>query len=386
MIPLHGRTTLIGTSWPAGPQVRRVRDWDDARDDGDSRTIWLLADNAPSLAAQHDAAAPRIALPAALAHIQADDIVAVSPDGDRLSVVWKSSARHNSLLLTERCDNYCIMCSQPPKERDDSWLYERAKQVVSLLPTGPHALGLTGGEPTLQADALLDLLHHCRDTAPDLSLHLLSNGRRFADPDFTRRYAETGLTDIMVGIPLYAPEPALHDFVVQARGAFEQTVRGILTLATMGQRVELRIVVQRHTVPVLGELARFIVRNLPFVEQVALMGLEMTGLARPNAAEVWIDPADYQLQLAEAVFHLATAGVPPRIYNHQLCVLDPQLWPFAVQSISDWKNDYLPACASCAVREQCGGVFTTSGNRVSAHLHPLPRPALHQSFAVSTRT
>ena len=30
-------------------------------------------------------------------------------------------------------------------------------------------------------------------------------------------------------------------------------------------------------------LAAFIARNLPFVAQVALMGLEMTGLARPTS-------------------------------------------------------------------------------------------------------
>ena len=38
----------------------------------------------------------------------------------------------------------------------------------------------------------------------------------------------------------------------------------------------------------------------PFVEQVALMGLEITGLARRNFDDLWIDPIDYQPQLAEA--------------------------------------------------------------------------------------
>ena len=121
----------------------------------------------------------------------------------------------------------------------------------------------------------------------------------------------------------------------------------------------------------LAGLATFIVRNLPFVAQVALMGLEMTGLARPNSAQVWADPADYQSELAEAVRILTTAGITTKIYNHQLCVLDPCLWPYAVRSISDWKNDYLDICRACSVRDACGGVFTTSGNRLSQHLHPM---------------
>jgi hypothetical protein len=102
------------------------------------------------------------------------------------------------------------------------------------------------------------------------------------------------------------------------------------------------------------------------------MGLEMTGLARPNSAEVWIDPADYQRELAEAVFTLTTAGIATRIYNHQLCVLDQRLWQYAVRSISDWKNDYLDICHSCSVRDTCGGVFTTSGRRLSRNLRPVP--------------
>jgi hypothetical protein len=106
---------------------------------------------------------------------------------------------------------------------------------------------------------------------------------------------------------------------------------GILNLASLGQAVEIRVVVQRHTVPVLAGLAAFIVRNLPFVAQVALMGLEMTGLARPNSPPVWADLADYQDELAQAVDILATAGITTRIYNHQLCVLDRRLWPYAVR-------------------------------------------------------
>ncbi|MGH3283043.1 MAG: His-Xaa-Ser system radical SAM maturase HxsC, partial [Trebonia sp.] len=243
-----------------------------------------------------------------------------------------------------------------------------------LLPRTARALSLTGGEPTLQAEALLCLLTHIKQTRPDLSVHLLSNGRRFADPAFARSYAAVGLPDLMVGIPVYAPEPGMHDFVVQAKGAFEETVHGILNLARLSQPTELRVVVQRHTVPVLADLATFITRNLPFVAQVALMGLEMTGLARPNAADVWIDPADYQAELAEAVRILTTAGLRTQIYNHQLCVLDRSLWPYAVRSISDWKNAYLDLCQACAVRGQCGGVFTTSGPRLSKYLHPVTIP------------
>jgi len=310
-------------------------------------------------------------LPSSLDHLSAGDLVAVSPDATRLTVLWKVSAQHNSLLLTEQCDNYCIMCSQPPKVRDDAWLYERAMRIVDLLPSATPEVGLTGGEPTLNQDALLRLLSRLRVVLPDTEVHLLSNGRAFAKPEFVQRYAAVDHPGLMVGIPLYAPESSLHDFVVQAVGAFDETIRGILNLASLRQRVELRVVIQRHNVAILASLAEFVARNLPFVEQVSLMGLEMTGFARSNYDDVWIDPADYQRELREATQILADSRVFVRIYNHQLCVLDRALWPFAVRSISDWKASYLEPCQSCAVIAQCGGVFTTSGGRVSKHLHAL---------------
>jgi His-Xaa-Ser system radical SAM maturase HxsC len=326
----------------------------------------LKAEEAP------DTPGPALRLRSELDHIEPGDIIHVPADAHRVTVLWKNSATHNGLLLTEQCDNYCLMCSQPPKDRDDSWLFDRAAKVITLLPETARALSLTGGEPTLHTDALIGLLAHCKHVAPRLSVHLLSNGRRFADPEFARRYAAVGLSDIMAGIPVYAPEPGLHDFIVQADGAFDETIHGILNLASLGQAVEIRVVIQKHTIPVLAGLATFIARNLPFVAQVALMGLEMTGLARPNSALVWADPAAYQRELVEATGILTTAGIHTRIYNHQLCVLDRSLWPYAVRSISDWKNDYLDICQTCSVRDACGGVFTTSGNRLSQHLHPVP--------------
>ena len=403
MLKLVGRADASGLARPAAGDVWRVclpedadRDRSGAAEEGPATSIacllrdgqdappgyglYLIAGHEPAMpgaAGSRGAGAsgmpgPVLRLGPELAHLDAGDIIHVPDDGRRVTVLWKNSARHNALLLTEQCDNYCLMCSQPPKDRDDAWLFDRARKVISLLPQDARALSLTGGEPTLHADALISLLEHCKQAAPGLSVHLLSNGRRFADPEFTRRYAAIGLADIMAGIPVYAPEPGLHDFIVQAAGAFNETVHGILNLASHGQAVEIRVVVQRHTVPVLPSLAAFIARNLPFVAQVALMGLEMTGLARPNSPLVWADPAGYQHELAETVGILDTAGITTRIYNHQLCVLDRRLWPYAVRSISDWKNDYLDICCSCSVRDACGGVFTTSGNRLSQHLHPVP--------------
>ena len=59
------------------------------------------------------------------------------------------------------------------------------------------------------------------------------------------------------------------------------------------------------------------------------------------------------------------------VYNHQLCLIDRDVWPYAVKSISDWKNEYHPACLQCSAIHQCGGFFFSAKYRVSEHIAPI---------------
>lgn len=194
----------------------------------------------------------------------------------------------------------------------------------------------------------------------------------FADRHFTEAYAGVQHHDLMVGIPLYSDDPSRHNYVVQAEGAFDETIAGILNLKRMGQRVEIRVVVHAQTIDRLPKLAEFIARNLLFVDHVALMGLEITGFTRGNLKKLWIDPYDYRQALEEAVEILAAYRVPVKVYNHQLCVVTRRVREFCVRSISDWKNEYLPQCAGCDFRTQCGGFFSSQVKyRHSDHIKPL---------------
>jgi His-Xaa-Ser system radical SAM maturase HxsC len=200
---------------------------------------------------------------------------------------------------------------------------------------------------------------------------MLTNGRTFAWPAYSRRFAELQHPNICLGIPLYSDCATEHDYVVQARHAFDQTVAGLHQAARNGIRTEIRVVLHRLTIPRVTKLAEYIYRNFPFVEHVALMGLEHTGYTPRNIDKLWIDPFDYQDELEAAVELLAIRGMNVSIYNHQLCVLRRSLWPFARKSISDWKNLYLPTCEGCSALADCGGVFQWTATKHSDHLHTL---------------
>ncbi|MBI5425738.1 MAG: His-Xaa-Ser system radical SAM maturase HxsC [Opitutae bacterium] len=314
-------------------------------------------------------------------YLQVGDILRANPAAREVRTLYRRHSRHNVLFFTERCNSRCLMCSQPPRAVQDDHLVAEILQMIPWLDRSTLELGITGGEPTLLGDRLLDVLRALRTHLPDTAVHMLSNGRQFRFAPFAQQVAAAQPKDFMIGVPLYADTAAQHDYVVQARGAFEETIFGLLNLARVGVRIELRCVLHRATYQRLPQFARFVARNLPFVDQVSFMGLELMGFARSNLDALWIDPADYQAELEQAVEALDTAAIPVQLFNLPLCVLRPNLVRFARRAISDWKNIYLPACTECAARDRCGGFFASSTLRHSAHLRPFSAPIA--TFAAS---
>ncbi len=312
-----------------------------------------------------------VILPDDFEYLGDGDVVSLAVDRPAVRALYRRRSLHNSFLLTERCNHYCLMCSQPPKDVNDDWLVDEILSAIPLISPETGEIGFTGGEPTLLGDRFLALVRSMRDHLPSTALHILSNGRRFVDLDFARAYAEIGHPDVMVGIPLYSATSHIHDYVVQADGAFDETVRGILNLKSLGQQVEIRVVVHKQNYAGLPALAEFIGRNLTFVDHVTFMGLEMTGFAKANIDQLWIDPVDYRNQLYLAASLVDDLGLRTSIYNHQLCTVDSRIIPLATQSISDWKNEYVEECDGCTVKATCGGFFSTGRVRRSEHIRAI---------------
>ncbi len=312
-----------------------------------------------------------IRVPEKFNYLSDGDIIRVHPKSGRIRTLYRRVSKHNAFLVTDRCNHYCLMCSQPPKDVDDRWILDELKLVLPLVAKDTKSLCFTGGEPLLDWREFIDVLEHCREELPNTAIHVLSNGRAFARDEVVESWAALKHSNLTVGIPIYSAIDHVHDYVVQARGAFDETVLGILKLKNSGQRIEVRVVLHAHTAPRIAETCRWLARNLPFVNHVALMGLENTGFAIANENELWIDPIDYQAELAEGVNILAAAGVNLSVYNLQRCVLDRSIWSYAAQSISDWKNGYIEKCDRCIEKARCSSFFTSGRPRRSRGISPI---------------
>jgi His-Xaa-Ser system radical SAM maturase HxsC len=312
-----------------------------------------------------------ISAPEKFNYLSDGDIIRFHPQSGRFKTLYRRASKHNSFLVTDRCNHYCLMCSQPPKDIDDRWILDELKVALPLVAKDTKSLCFTGGEPLLDWREFIDVLAHCRDELPNTATHVLSNGRAFVRDEVVEAWASLRHPNLTVGIPIYSAVDHIHDYVVQTRGAFDETVLGILKLKDSGQRIEVRVVLHALTIPRIVETCRWLARNLPFVNHVALMGLENTGFAIANENELWIDPVDYRAELAESVNILASARVNVSVYNLQRCVLDRSVWPYAAQSISDWKNGYIEKCGHCIEKDRCSGFFTSGRPRRSRGISPV---------------
>jgi His-Xaa-Ser system radical SAM maturase HxsC len=352
-----------------GALVRDQEDLDAAKDRGFKTAVFLDT----TLSSAEDEGFDNIVrLNSRFGHLGDGDVIGLDAVSGRLRVLYRRASKHNAFLVTERCNHYCLMCSQPPRNIDDGWILDEIAECIELIDPATETIGFTGGEPLLEWRRFITVLEAMRERLRETSVHVLTNGRAFSADEVASAWAAVGHNRLMAGIPIYSAIDAVHDYVVQARGAFDETVLGILRLKDKGQRVEVRVVLHAVTAPRLRETCNWLSRNLPFVDHVALMGLENTGFALANQNLLWIDPVDYRADLIHGVDMLRAAGVNVSIYNLPLCLLDRSVWDVAVQSISDWKNAYLSECDGCSARPRCAGFFSTGRPRMSRGIKPIP--------------
>lgn len=271
------------------------------------------------------------------------------------------NSNDNALFVTAQCNNNCLMCCQPPIKMDDvETLFAKNDRLLQSAPRELKVLGITGGEPTLLGDRLVDLIKVIRKYLPDTTIQLLSNGRGFADPNYLQRIIEAAGENFFVGVPLHSDYWRDHDAIAGCARAFEETMIGLYNLASKDVEIELRIVVNAMNYQRLPQLSEFVFKNLPFVSWVAFMGMEKIGYAAKNKSRIWIEPLDYAAKLKEAVCIMDGWGIDVAIYNIPLCLLPKTCWPWAKRSISDWKTMYLEVCDNCFVKTSCCGLFSTS--------------------------
>lgn len=281
------------------------------------------------------------------------DVVWVNPARRLAERLVRHGSPHNTFLVTERCDQLCVMCSQPPKKTHQD-RFETFTKAALLAPANA-VLGFSGGEPTLYKDQLFALLRTVTAARGDLAFHILSNGQHFYDTDIPAIAAVAGCT--LWGIPLYSHDSGTHDSIVAKPGAYERLLDALAHCLRAGMRIELRTVIMQSNIDHLPDLARLIATHLRFVSQWSIMQLENIGFAVNRFDDIYVDHARNFAPIAAALDIAALQGIPAALFNMTRCSVPEPYRCYAAASISDWKRKYADACDACAERNMCGGYF-----------------------------
>ena len=282
-----------------------------------------------------------------------DEIILIFPKENFLRRFFRPSANTNSILLTEKCDQRCIMCSQPPKNlRHDH--FELYKEAMTLVPDNAR-INITGGEPTLHKLGLFDFLYSVLTIRPDVSFHILTNGQHFEEKD---RKALSDISENVVwGIPLYSSIDETHDKIVVKKNAFQKLMNNFNHLISSSSRIELRTVLLKQNLDDLPLLSDFISTHLNWIEIWAIMQLENIGYARMNWGEIFCDTSINFLKVGRAIEIAKARNLNVGLYNFPLCTVPKQYSKFTHPSISDWKRKYLDFCEKCKKKNNCSGFF-----------------------------
>lgn len=217
-----------------------------------------------------------------------------------------------TLLLSHRCNLKCSYCYQHERTGPARMEWRTARAAVDLLLTNAPAqcaVELSGGEPTLEPALLRRCVKYLRSTTPPgfaVDCSLTTNGTLLGD-DLLAFLADHDVRlDISFDGVLAAQEvrgagsfPTLDRLLVRARNQHPRY---------FAQRVTIRMVVERRTLPLLTESVRY------FLEK----GVHRIAIGPCLAHDPCWEPGDEEILrgqvdeiVADSLAHLQTVGTVP---------------------------------------------------------------------------
>ena len=170
--------------------------------------------------------------------------------------------KYLTLVVTGQCNLACRYCYRG-KATQDVMRFEHARMAIDLgaLKGVPFHIQISGGEPLLAWDVVLEILQYVRSRGLNVTIGLQTNGTLITGA-IARVFLDYG---VQVGVSLDGPV-IVHN---QLRGKGEQTIKGMATLSRYGVPFRTTTVVTANNVRSLGKTA-LLLAALPTAEGMAL--------------------------------------------------------------------------------------------------------------------
>lgn len=181
---------------------------------------------------------------------------------------------HIDLEITRRCNLNCVHCSAAYKNRGSEMsvaaIEDMLKEAKSM---GLEKVGLTGGEPFLDRERLIEVGKFCTEEL-QVPIHIHSNGTCITTQDALWIKQIDG----EITIAFYGENSSSHEKITRTPGSFELTFNGLRNLMKAGANTCVYVVPMKSNLHSIKPLIKMVYNE--GVKRVRVLSLSPTGRAK----------------------------------------------------------------------------------------------------------
>jgi len=277
------------------------------------------------------------------------------------------------IKLGYECNNHCDFCTVEWEKGLGNRTYSEIINEIDLLlkDSSISVMHYSGGEPTIRKE-LPQILGYVRNKGIKHQI-IQTNGRMLENKDYLKLLIDSGATSFYVSI--HGADSFQHDSLVNADSAFDQTIRGLQNLESIGVKFSTNTVITKQNFQSLGKIIQLIAREFPSVSKAKLSYPNIRGGASDNLDKVIVPLWDCIRDIKNAIY----AGLAGNIFidteSVPICLLG-ELSDHAcelvrnIYNISDlhyhengWTINqrakgfvFYDTCSECDVKRFCSGI------------------------------
>ena len=273
-----------------------------------------------------------------------------------------------NLKVTYNCTNNCSFCFSSYLKNQNIPIESLKKAVLQGKEEGCNELVLSGGEPTLVPDTLIELISLANINGYETFI-IQTNGTGLATNEKLISFLDTlgKSKNICISFSVHGHSAALHDDLSRKEGAFQTLKKALSNVSKTSCGIYTNTVVTSKNIAYLSEIADFILSFNPKIMQFAMLHLDS-----PTELTVsLLDSVNAVKKLGTKINLdiLKTEGIPYCLMRKMEKCVGESFWPNTLDLYND--NKYLKnfkqldfgmrkkkfECKKCIFDEICMGVW-----------------------------
>ena len=274
-----------------------------------------------------------------------------------------------NLKVTYNCTNNCSFCFSSYLKNQNISLESLKKAVLQGKEEGCNELVLSGGEPTLVPDTLIELISLANENGYEFFI-IQTNGVGLALNKKLINFLDAigKSKNICISFSVHGHSEALHDELSGKKGAFSALEKALSNISKTSCGIYTNTVITSKNIMHLSEIADFISPFKPKIMQFAMLHLDS-----PNELTVsLLDCVKAVKELGKKINLdiLKTEGIPYCLLRKMEKCVGESFWPNTLDLYNN-DNQYLKDfkqidfemrkkksdCKNCIFDEICMGVW-----------------------------